>query len=232
MALDAALLRIAGPPTLRLYSWCPPAVSLGWFQRAEDVTEVAPELPRIRRLTGGAAIAHTDEWTFALTGTTDLLPDADLEAGYRLLHTAVRRALARCGVESVLAAPTAPAPSPRARDGALCFRHPVRHDLLAPDGRKLCGSAQRRVGGLGRLLHHGSIPRTRGPHTDPRVAVVADQREVAREELDAALRAEFASVLDLTPVDGTLTEHERRLADDLIAGAALLPPHRNRTLIP
>ena len=75
MALDEAILEAheAGlvPPTLRVYGWQPPAVSLGKFQQLEATVDVAAcralGADVVRRPTGGRAILHTaEEVTFSL----------------------------------------------------------------------------------------------------------------------------------------------------------------------
>ncbi|MCD6275845.1 MAG: lipoate--protein ligase family protein, partial [Thermoplasmata archaeon] len=72
MALDESLLyhlKEVGP-TLRLYGWAPPAVSIGYFQSMEE--EVNVEKARemgvdvIRRITGGGAVYHKYELTYSI----------------------------------------------------------------------------------------------------------------------------------------------------------------------
>src|SRR3990172_9526549 len=74
MARDEALLTLVGtsqsPPTVRLYQWNPPTISLGYFQHYGDYVSLPPPagtLPVVRRLTGGGAILHDLELTYSLT---------------------------------------------------------------------------------------------------------------------------------------------------------------------
>src|SRR5687768_10650291 len=68
MALDLAMLRGACreevPPTLRFYTWDPPAVSLGRFQCSEGI-DLGYARGRgwdvVRRPTGGRAVLHHRE---------------------------------------------------------------------------------------------------------------------------------------------------------------------------
>lgn len=92
MAIDEALLRGGGLPSLRLYGWQPHAVSLGYFQKVDDFADLPIDTVIVRRSTGGGAIHHGDEITFALTLDANLLPK-DLDQSYVLLHDAVRAAL-------------------------------------------------------------------------------------------------------------------------------------------
>jgi lipoate-protein ligase A len=203
MALDEALLVETGPPTLRLYGWSPAAVSLGRFQDAAAFRALPGAPLLVRRITGGGAIHHDDELTFALALASDLLPES-IDASYARIHDAVARALARAGV-----------PAQRRMGGAscargadaFCFEKPARNDLVTPAGRKLVGSAQRRS--RGRILHHGSVP-LRRPRATPWAGAVedyADPDEV-RELLTAGLAEELGKALGLDPVAGVLGARE------------------------
>lgn len=62
--------RAESPPTLRLYQWDPPTISLGYFQPYAHYKSLPPpagDLPVVRRLTGGGAILHDQELTYSLT---------------------------------------------------------------------------------------------------------------------------------------------------------------------
>ncbi len=215
MAVDEALLASTVPATLRLYRWWPHAVSLGWFQRAEDFADVPAGTPIVRRPTGGGAIHHCDELTFALALDAALLP-RDVAASYRLVHGAAIRALATIGVDCVLA--DGPSCSARARE-RWCFREPGRDDVVTAGG-KLMGSAQRRVARpRARVLHHGSLVLT-APALTPFAAAVGDHRTVddaTRTRLAAAFVRELAHALALVPVRGALHDGERELAARLAA---------------
>src|SRR3970040_852910 len=74
MAGDEALMTLVGtddsPPTLRLYQWIEPTISLGYFQHFVDYRALPPpagELPVVRRLPGGGAILHDLELTYSLS---------------------------------------------------------------------------------------------------------------------------------------------------------------------
>jgi lipoate-protein ligase A len=190
MAFDEALLRTAGPPTLRLYGWNPHAVSLGYFQAAHDFADLPAAVPVVRRLTGGGAIWHGDELTFALVADAELLPTR-IEAGYEFVHGAVRAALAMVGIPCAQkGAGHAPGARPASR---WCFAEPGCFDLVVADGRKLLGSAQRRIRTpRARVLHHGSLV-LRQPPATPFVAAVADF--VPPDEVVTALRRGLAERL-------------------------------------
>ena len=201
MALDDALLHGGGPATLRLYGWSPAGLSLGWFQPAAPFAAVPGTHHIVRRRTGGGAIYHGDEITFALALDAGLLP-ADIAASYALVHGAVQRALTGVGVATRLL-PGAGGCHRQARPAQpWCFAVPGPNDIvLAGSGRKIVGSAQRRLRQpRARVLHHGSIV-LRAPGATPFCGAVADVVPPARVEgeLRARLVRELASALALAP---------------------------------
>ena len=214
MAVDEALLTLGAAPVLRLYGWRPYAISLGYFQRFADFDDVAATTPIVRRLTGGGAIHHGDELTFALAVDAAVLP-ADTAASYRVVHDAAIAALAEVGV-TCRRQQDGPAPGARPKD-RWCFAEPGRDDVITDRG-KLLGSAQRRVARPGpRILHHGSLVLQAPAHT-PFVAAAADQRPVdptLRARLEERFVALLARTLDLEPEPSSLTNDERTLATTL-----------------
>ncbi len=214
MAVDDALLQRAAEPTLRLYGWWPHAVSLGWFQRLAEFADLPAGTPIVRRRTGGGAIHHGDDLTFALVLPAALLP-RDVAESYVLLHDAIRTALADCGIACErLPAGHAPTPRPITR---WCFAEPGRDDLVTARG-KLLGSAQRRVQTPSpRVLHHGSLV-VHSPALTPFVAAIADARVVdaaLRQQLADRLVHHFARILALEPRAGALSPEETTLARQL-----------------
>lgn len=226
MALDEALLRSDGPPTLRLYGWSPPGLSLGWFQPLQPFLGVAGPHHIVRRRTGGGAIYHADEITFSLALDAVSLP-ADIASSYVLLHRAVQRALARIGVEVVLVdGAAAMGCGMHARPShAWCFAVAGPHDLiLAKNHKKIVGSAQRRLRQPhARVLHHGSIV-LRAPAATPFCGAVADVIEPtgAAAALRQALTAEISVALGLRPQPAAAPE-----SAELSAARAALPSFAN-----
>jgi lipoate-protein ligase A len=158
MAVDQAILEAVASgqslPTLRLYAWQPPCLSLGYGQRAGDVDfarTAAYGWDVVRRPTGGRAILHTDELTYSLC-----LPETDQLAAGSILESYQRMSLALlAGLRQLGAQPQAGAQAERAAGGPVCFETPSHYEITV-DGRKLVGSAQARRGGG--VLQHGSLP--------------------------------------------------------------------------
>lgn len=159
MARDEHLLYAEDlrPAALRLYGWDPPTLSLGYFQRYADIARLPAEvrgLAVVRRNTGGGAILHDREVTYCLV-VDETIPAATQSPGvlYRLVHACWRTALALDGPATEMAPDSFPSPTPRTGP-FFCFEKPGQTDLLVA-GRKVLGSAQRRV--PGRVLQHGSL---------------------------------------------------------------------------
>lgn len=160
MAMDQALAEAAAagdsPPTLRFYRWQPPAVSLGRHQPITDVdANVVHQLGYeiVRRPTGGRAILHTDELTYAVTAAADEpRVSGSLMDAYLRLSNALLNGLQRVGLHADKAAGDVRA-GPNV--SAACFEVPSAYEITA-NGRKLIGSAQSRRAGY--VLQHGSLP--------------------------------------------------------------------------
>lgn len=159
MAVDMAVLAAVGaeqsPPTLRLYAWSPPCLSLGYGQKAADVDfarVAALDWNVVRRPTGGRAILHTDELTYSVAlPPEDALAAGNVVESYRRISRALVAGLVRLGVspEADQRADGIDAPGP------VCFETPSHYEITV-GGRKLIGSAQvRRKDGV---LQHGSLP--------------------------------------------------------------------------
>lgn len=163
MAVDEAILLAVGrgdvPPTLRLFAWNPPCLSLGYAQPFSDVDTGrlrANGWDVVRRPTGGRAILHTDELTYSVIGPQNepLLAGGVLES-YQRLSKALLAALHSLGIP----AESSPQPGQPANSGGnkdpVCFETPSNYEITV-GGKKLVGSAQaRRKEGI---LQHGTFP--------------------------------------------------------------------------
>ena len=155
MALDESLLASTAQrceTTLRLYSWQPATVSLGYFQAWEEREshDASRGLPCVRRHTGGGAIVHDDELTYCLVA-----PIKDRFAAtdelLRVVHQTLIDVLADWGVSASLCTEEDHSGDQRP---FLCFQRRAVNDLTV-DRFKIAGSAQRRQRAA--ALLHGSI---------------------------------------------------------------------------
>lgn len=161
MAVDETLLegmqRSEALPVLRLYAWEPPCLSLGYAQPISDVdfeklNKRGWEL--VRRPTGGRAILHTDELTYAVIGphSEPRLAGGVLES-YRRLSQALLEALR--GMHARAESNAMPGNSNDADKGPVCFEAPSNYEITIA-AKKLIGSAQARK--KEGVLQHGTLP--------------------------------------------------------------------------
>ncbi len=157
MALDQALLddveRRGEIAYLRLYRWQPPCLSFGRNEPALSRYDRAKiegwGADVVRRPTGGRAVWHDDEVTYAVAAPVDAL--GCLRDSYRAIHQRLARALRTLGADAALAADGL---RPGSLGAGACFAQPVGGEVLVR-GRKVVGSAQVRQGTA--FLQHGSI---------------------------------------------------------------------------
>ncbi len=164
MALDEACLLSAAErrslPTLRLFSWEPPTLSLGYAQKSVEVN--FQELHKrgwdlVRRPTGGRAILHTDELTYSVTAPQDdpVMAGSLLES-YQRISIALLAALTLLGIDARGDAVYSGGQDQSKKD-PVCFEVPSNFEITV-SGKKLIGSAQARK--HNGVLQHGSLPLT------------------------------------------------------------------------
>jgi lipoate-protein ligase A len=160
MALDEAIahsVRKGAPPTLRLYGWDKPSLSLGCFQKLSDINInycLNNNIPIVRRPTGGRAILHDRELTYSFSVRTDTGKfSKGLIESYREISNAFCIAFKGMGIHAV---------SRNKKEkgrvlvrSPLCFQSSSFGEILF-DNRKIAGSAQKRWQDA--LLQQGSIP--------------------------------------------------------------------------
>jgi lipoate-protein ligase A len=156
MALDHALLEsVQQHPraVLRLYRWQPACLSFGRNQPARGHYDEAAARERgidiVRRPTGGMAVLHDRELTYAVVAPVDLLGGPRVT--YHIINRALLKALQALGVPASLATKGS-----RHAFGSAhpCFAESAEGEIVA-SGQKLVGSAQRCEKRT--LLQHGSI---------------------------------------------------------------------------
>lgn len=164
MAADEALLRSFNPasslPILRLYSWNPPALSLGRFQKAAEVLDLgrchADGITIVRRVTGGGVIYHADELTYSIVCAPEQIPPAtSIKDSFRILTGFLLAFYRALGLDASYATDVVPHGIRLGERTPFCFAGKESFDILA-EGRKIGGNAQRRLKGV--IFQHGSIP--------------------------------------------------------------------------
>lgn len=196
MAVDEMLLQAVGerklPPVLRFYAWEPLCLSLGYGQSAQDA-----DLSRIRargwglvrRITGGKAILHGDEFTYSLVLPVDHpLAEGGIIDSYRRISKALLHGLSYLGLQT-----QADRRAENVRtSGPVCFEVPSHYEIVTDDKRKLIGSAQ--VRRKTALMQHGTLPL----HGD--IGRIVDalvfESDYSREEARGQVRARALTLAD------------------------------------
>lgn len=237
MAIDEAILlhylKGEAPPTLRVFRWSQPSISLGRFQSIER--EIESERCRqqgvalVRRPTGGRAVYHRDEFTYSIViGKRENVPSG-VVAAYAYLANGLLAALNSLGVQAILSDEHV-----SKNPSAACFASSTQADLTS-GGFKLIGSAQ--VWKDEGLLQQGSLPLAersheffellRFPSDEARATALALYQEkttplhtfkpgVAWDEVAEAFHRGFASALATEFVPGALSPGEWELAHQLV----------------
>jgi lipoate-protein ligase A len=163
MGIDRRLLealdRSSEPRTVvRFYRWVRPTLSLGRNQRPDTAADLdfckARGIDVVRRPTGGQAVLHDDELTYAVVSNEPgSFEGGSVYGTYRRVSEALAEGYRRLGVPVVLAPGGGRSASPG--DTHPCFATSSRFELTV-GGRKIVGSAQRRLRRA--FLQHGSMP--------------------------------------------------------------------------
>lgn len=160
MAKDEAifnLYRAKKVPTLRVYGWSKPFVSLGYFQKVNEVLnhQACREqgISFVRRITGGAAILHQEELTYSLVlSSKDLELKGGVKESYRILTSFIINFYKDLGLNASYAGEVN---KNIVEDTNFCYASFEYFDILI-EGKKVGGNAQKRRKDL--IFQQGSIP--------------------------------------------------------------------------
>lgn len=216
MAIDQSLLESAdqeGRPSLRLYQWSEPTLSIGYFQKLRERAQHVPSasLSCVRRSTGGGAIVHHHELTYSIAmptnGGATAGPRLDL---YERTHQAVVEMLAEFGIRVVPFRLLAASNEGSDKEPFLCFQRRTSEDLII-SGYKVLGSAQRTSRRA--ILQHGSLLLKASPWA-PELPGVADltSRAIPADQLAESLAGVLARRLSIDWVEQPISEVERARA--------------------
>lgn len=215
MAADEAMLETAserGLASLRFYTWSEPTLTLGYFQPAA-VREQLPNLASlswVRRSTGGAAIVHHHELTYAFA-----LPSGSqwksAESWICRFHHLLQGVLSEVGVDSRLVI----CGEERKLGDVLCFLHQTPGDMLV-QGAKVAGSAQRKLRGA--LLQHGSLILRRSEFAPllPGMEDLAARDLFSPRELAERLALRFAKDTSSIIEEGDWSNEERGRIPEIV----------------
>jgi lipoate-protein ligase A len=232
MAIDRALqlCREAddSPPTLRLYWWDVPTVTLGKFQDADriDLALCRREgIAVVRRATGGRGVLHDDEVTYCVVASEQDGVPRGTSASYAHLGAGIVEAYRLLGVDTAVTSRS------RGRSGSsACYLQTTQADVSAGSA-KISGSAQVWTGTT--CMQHGSFTRSRDLSREQAVFALtqAETDELRsgavtlgecgvdvgdRQAIVDAVIQGFGDALGLVLEPGELTETERDTANRLL----------------
>ncbi len=226
MAVDEALSLCVtqGPPVLRFYCFRPPALSVGRFQptgeafRFDDIAR--DRIGFVRRPTGGQAVLHDNELTYAVILAKSHLTVFRKRQVYRFISRCLLQGLRNLGITASFSSTRIG--GPRNPD---CFATTGEYEIVGVEGRKIVGSAQYSTRAF--CLQHGSI-RISPPAKEVTnyLTIISNrdgrrcsnleeelQRPVTYDEAVDSFYRGFAAAVELAP--SALNAEETELADKL-----------------
>jgi lipoate-protein ligase A len=205
MALDETILQSCQSgqafPTLRLYLWKPPGVSMGYFQSLEKTVDLnkcrEKNIDVVRRITGGRAVLHENEITYTVCASVKDYPKLgeNINETYKRISFALLESLKTLkifgewvklkrekipidstdSINSLQITEDSNFPQP-------CFMSNSRYEITV-NGKKLIGSAQRRF--KNSFIQHGSIPLGKGKVSLVDLLSEENYREKMKEKLES-----------------------------------------------
>lgn len=231
MAVDEALLRLCEErkmPVLRLYTWAPPALSLGYFQKSNEIPfdelEHLGIIP-VRRITGGRAVLHLGDLTYSIVVYDNGEMPLGVTGSYRYLCQGLLTGFAMMGIHAALGSER-----PERNVPDVCLTLSTGADIVF-EGRKFVGSAQKRIGSS--VLQHGSILLRPQANilsqifkADKGIRELLITKTTCLEDIVAhpvdaqkvtdAIAHGFEKAFAIKLLPDSLTADERRAADDLV----------------
>lgn len=219
MAIDKAVLTANSqgivPPTVRFFTWSPPAISIGYFQSLEEEVDldICKQLgiDYVRRMTGGGAVFHDKELTYSI-----VIPEShpqvpkNIMESYGRICGAIIKGLKHLGIES---------------------KYMPINDIIT-GGKKISGNAQTRKAGT--VLQHGTIlvdvdvekmfSLLKVPDEKIKDKMISDVKqrvtsikhilgsETCFDESSEAMKIGFEEEFNVELVEGILTEEEIKLS--------------------
>ncbi|MCL2761198.1 MAG: lipoate--protein ligase family protein [Desulfuromonadales bacterium] len=230
MAIDEALLACFDPetsaPVLRFYGWSPPTISLGRFQKAEELLNLQKcennNLKFVSRMTGGGIIYHADELTYSITCSTKHIPKGTgVKESFRILTSFLLNFYRGLGLKPEYSIDClSPYSHQRA---AFCFAGRESYDILI-NRKKIGGNAQKRLKNV--IFQHGSIPLIQRvdigssyllqecPEVINETTSIQEQGvPIDKVLLKQALKESFKFTFNLSLIDDALTDKEIETAE-------------------
>lgn len=158
MAIDEAIMLCQKEevclPTLRIYRWLYPCISIGRTQNLDEVLMWGSDFPIVKRPTGGGAVFHNEfgfTYSIVYQEKSFVLPRGVLDS-YRQVHIGILNGLKSLGIDAVLY--TFERNGRRSLPPKVCFTTPAEFDITCGN-KKIAGAAQRRM--FEAVLHQGEV---------------------------------------------------------------------------
>ncbi|MFC1496482.1 biotin/lipoate A/B protein ligase family protein [Candidatus Margulisiibacteriota bacterium] len=140
-------------PTLRVYAWNPPCISVGYNQDMEKSVDIYKAFDQgweiVKRPTGGGLVFHNmSEVSYSVVTDINALAEGLINS-YVKISEALAVGFSKLGIDAHVKKEKVEIKRPD-----LCFSYPTEYELVV-NGKKLVGSAQKR--GKRTLLQQGSI---------------------------------------------------------------------------
>lgn len=189
MAIDRAVLVANSkgkvPPTVRFYTWNPPAISIGYFQSLEEEVDLdicnKHGVDYVRRITGGGAVFHESELTYSIVipETHPQIPKKIMDS-YGRICGAIVKGLKNLGINSSYV--------------------PI-NDIIT-DGKKISGNAQTRK--MKTVLQHGTI--LTDVNVDKMFSLLKVPNEKIKDKLIADVKQRVTSIKHILGGDITFND--------------------------
>jgi len=227
MAIDEAIAitfaQNKTPPTLRLYQWVSPTLTLGAFQKIDPTLrhflEINP-ITAVRRITGGQALLHDQDLTYSIIASThNPLFSGGIKKTFYSIAQGLLAGLNQMGVSAGIHTPMRDTTTTRGRS-PFCASSLSWYEI-AVDEKKLIGSAQKRW--VHHFLQHGSIllapSRFEKDLYSMRSIALSDLLTSlpALSEIENAIQVGFETAWSIRLEKGSLTSQENQLANGLVA---------------
>ncbi len=217
-------------PTLRIYSWKSPFITLGYFQKASKVLKLDRlktfGIDFTRRITGGALILHHQEITYSISlSQDDLVLPKRVKESYKVLTSFLIHFYRKFGLNARFFCDCCNYHLQKEDYGNLCFATYQAYDILI-DGKKIGGSAQKRCKKF--IFQHGSIPLRvdfslieNTVNTEPFKEKTQGlecflNREISKEELKRKLSEAFKDTFRVELVEDKISKEEERVVSILL----------------
>jgi lipoate-protein ligase A len=225
-AISEAVRKKLSPPTLRLYQWDKPSISIGYFQKISDINiDYCSKMgyPIVRRPTGGRAILHDSELTYSLSARIDSSPfKGRLIEDYTFISKALVSGLKLAGIDAQISF-----------SKKRCFRQKspacfkvASYGEITINGKKVIGSAQKRYNNG--FLQQGSILlnfdarklrdvlRFNDKEDFKEIGALREYApEISYNDLKNSLKEAFEMVLKVKMISDNPTDFELQLAKEL-----------------